>query len=94
MGDWADGWRYIWASWREIANFVRGTVRTREIRVIVRGDLAYTVGIEDCTTLVGGKEANWSANVTNVFVRTADGWKLLHHHSDKAPAAERALDEL
>jgi ketosteroid isomerase-like protein len=95
FGDWAYGWEQAWATWQEIAQSARnGTVLARDLKIFVYGTMAYTTGVEDVTVSYGETVARWSANVTNVFSKTDGEWKMIHHHSDKAPAAEEALERL
>jgi ketosteroid isomerase-like protein len=95
MGEWVQGWEPLWASWQELAlTITSGQVLPRQLSIFVVGDLAYTVGIEDCTIVIGEQEVRWTANVTNLFRRHQGTWKIVHHHSDKSPAAEQSIDAL
>jgi hypothetical protein len=38
-----------------------------------------------------GKQVQFEANTTNVYARRDGQWKMIHHHPDKAPAAEDAI---
>jgi ketosteroid isomerase-like protein len=95
VGEWAHGWEQVWASWEEIAQTARnGSIVARDVRTFVYGIIAYTTCVEDVTVTYGETTARWSANVTNVFLNTDGQWKLIHHHSDKAPALEEAVERL
>jgi ketosteroid isomerase-like protein len=95
FGEWSYGWEQVWATWQEIAQNARdGTVIGRHIEVSVHGTIAYTTGVEEVSVSYGKTVARWSANVTNVFSKTGGEWKMIHHHSDKAPAAEEAVEKL
>lgn len=95
MGTWVHGWEQIWASWQELAQAqLGGSVQPLDLKVFIYGDFAYTTGIEDVVIAVGGRELRWQANVTNAFQRRDGVWKMVHHHSDKSPNAERAIEEL
>jgi ketosteroid isomerase-like protein len=95
VGEWAWGWDQVWVTWQEIAHATRnGTVIARDIQVSIHGTIAYTTGVEEVTVSYGDGVARWSANVTNVFCKIGETWKMIHHHSDKSPAAEEALERL
>jgi hypothetical protein len=94
LGEWAYGWDPVWASWQEIAKIAReGAVVARDIRVCLYGSVAYTTCVEDVTVTYGATTVRWSANVTNIFHKT-EQWKMIHHHSDKAPAIEKIVDQI
>lgn len=95
FGEWAHGWEQVWVTWKEIAQAARnGTIIALKTKVFVHGTIAYTTGIEEVTVSYGGSAARWSAKVTNVFSKNHGTWKMIHHHSDKAPAAEAAVEKL
>jgi ketosteroid isomerase-like protein len=95
LGEWAYGWEQVWASWEELSLTARnGTVIARDLRIFVYDSVAYTTCVEDVTVSYGETLARWSANVTNVFYKSGGAWKLVHHHSDKAPAAEDAVQRM
>lgn len=95
VGDWVQGWEQLWASWQELALTIsNGRVLPTQLSLTVVGDLACTIGTEDCTITVGGQEVHWIASVTNLFRRHQGVWKIVHHHSDKSPSFERSIDAL
>lgn len=95
FGDWAHGWEEVWATWKEIAHSARnGSIVARNIRVLVYGTIAYTTCVEDVTVTYGETVVRWSANVTNIFRRIGEEWKMVHHHSDRAPALDAAVNTL
>jgi|HubBroStandDraft_2_1064218.scaffolds.fasta_scaffold82387_2 ketosteroid isomerase-like protein len=94
LGEWAYGWEEVWAGWQEIARIARqGAVVARDVRVALYGQLAYTTCVEDVTVTYGEMTLRWSANVTNIFQKEG-AWKMIHHHSDKAPQAEEAVERI
>jgi ketosteroid isomerase-like protein len=94
LGDWARGWDQVWAGWQEIAKTAtNGTIVARDINICLYGDVAYATCVEDVTVTYGEIPVRWSANVTNIFHKLGK-WKMVHHHSDKAPAAEEAVAKL
>jgi ketosteroid isomerase-like protein len=48
----------------------------------VGGDLAYETGIESGEGVIMGKPTTISHRVTNIYRREADGWKMVHRHTD------------
>jgi uncharacterized protein (TIGR02246 family) len=68
-------WRRIFASTSEIR------FALRDLHVYVAGDTGWVVLIEQIETRHGEERVAASAQATNVFVREADGWRLVHHHS-------------
>ena len=94
LGEWAYGWDQVWAGWQEIARIARnGAVVARDVRVSLYGDVACATCVEDVTVTYGEMTIRWSANVTNIFHKVEE-WRLIHHHSDKAPQAEEAVEKL
>ncbi len=95
MGSWMFGWEQIWTSWQEFAALkLGGSIDARDVKVFLHGDLAYTTGVEDVTAEIGGRPVRWHAQVTNIFKRVDGVWKTIHHHSDKAPSAEDAINKM
>ena len=95
FGDWAHGWEQVWATWTEIAQSARnGTVVARDVRIFVHGTVAYSTCVEEIRVSYGDQSASWAANVTNVFAESDGEWKMIHHHSDKVPAAEDVVEKM
>lgn len=92
MGQWAAGWEQVAATWETLSNTLsEGDVRVSDLRVFVHGDVAYTIGVEHVTFIVMGRRVQFDANTTNIYRRGDGGWKIVHHHPDKAPSAEEAI---
>ncbi|MEW5847807.1 MAG: nuclear transport factor 2 family protein [Myxococcota bacterium] len=96
IGEWAHGWDEVLATWEELAALSRQNTAAapqgappvmgiRIERVFVLGDVAYTTGVFESENNVNGKTVRMSLNCTNIFRRRDGGWKLIHHHADKAP---------
>jgi ketosteroid isomerase-like protein len=95
MGDWVYGWEQVWATWQELAHVLsEGAIEVLGLRIQVLGDVAVATCIEDVSLTIGERAVRWRSNVTNVFTREGGQWKMLHHHADKAPSAEQAIDEM
>jgi len=90
------GWDAVRASWEQVARIAsEGRVTIEEQNVQAAGDMAYEVGVERGTFLLGGHKVSGLDNrVTNVYRREAGGWKIVHHHTDLSPAMIDILDRL
>ena len=89
------GWEQVRASWEQFAQLCsggQGTLRDPLIRVV--GDLAYEVGTESGEGTIAGQSFSFEHRVTNVYRREAGGWKIVHHHTDIAPALQEILSRL
>lgn len=94
FGHWALGWEEVWASWQETAavfSYYRGHAGRKEgigtihdLRVKVLGDMAFTVGVYKALVHFPDRSRTLSVNCTNVLIKLAGVWKLVHHHSDQA----------
>ena len=51
-----------------------------DLEIAVTGDVAWATLTERITVRAGGQEAESATVATNLFERTADGWKLVLHH--------------
>jgi hypothetical protein len=70
---------------REVSSH-RRRVRLTDQKIQVSGDLAYELGVERGTITMAGQEVTLDHRVTNVYRREAGTWKIVHHHTDVAPA--------
>ncbi len=52
----------------------------------VAGDMAYELGVEEGQVTLAGQLVPIEDRVTNVYKREAGAWKIVHHHTDIAPA--------
>ena len=76
------GWDTIRQSWERIfdnANLMHFNVRY--LNVVVQGEFGYVTCVEGITSVVQGRAANFSTYATNIFARTAEGWKMVAHHA-------------
>lgn len=90
LGDWANGWEEIHATWQVFASYGgegKGGTQIRNLRAHVYGDIAYTT----CVFVASPAFGSFEMNCTNIFVRDGGDWKVVHHHPDKAPDLERVL---
>ena len=54
-------------------------------------DAAYTLGTEHGQASVGEQTVGIDWRVTNIYRREADGWKIVHHHTDFSKEVAQAL---
>jgi uncharacterized protein (TIGR02246 family) len=80
------GWTDIRESWTRIfesTGWIR--VTPTNIEVQVAGDLAVVVCAENITAKEDGDVRVAVALATNIYRRTAQGWRMIHHHASPAP---------
>ena len=87
------GWEAVRESWDAI---FRNTVEMRftitDVRVEVRGDLAWVVCTENILSEARGNLAVTAILATNVFERRGPDWLMVHHHASHILAAPGARD--
>jgi ketosteroid isomerase-like protein len=78
------GWEEVRDSWAQAAQaFSGGQVALDEMAVVPIGeDGAYTLGTEHGQASIGDATVGIDWRVTNIYRREADGWKIVHHHTD------------
>lgn len=85
-GDLLQGWPTVRESWERIfanGGWMRVTPTRAEIRF--DGDLAVVVCYENITRTLEGDVRVALAVATNVYKRTTEGWRMVHHHASPAP---------
>lgn len=89
------GWEQLWDAWKHVAEvFSGGHVELTEQCIVSAGDLAYEIGLELGRFSPGGEEVDVAHRATNIYRRTEDGWKIVHHHTDKSDGAIAAFHRL
>ncbi len=89
------GWDAVKGPWRQVASMSSGGKITLEGQLIhATEDLAYEVGNEVGDFTLGGEKISLDLRVTNVYSREADGWKIVHHHTDVSPAMMELIQRL
>ena len=89
------GWDQIGSSFERVAGIASGgEIRLKDQLIQVIGDMAYEVGTETGTLTLGGLKASIEHRVTNIYRREAGAWKVVHHHTDLAPAMVDVLARL
>jgi ketosteroid isomerase-like protein len=79
-----ESWRRIFASGQRLRVKIAQPVTVSAMMVEVRS-------VHEVITVVGEEAARPPMVATNVYVRTAAGWRMVAHHA--SPAPEQAADE-
>ena len=76
---------------REAGMKMGGTVACTDMHTIAGDGFGVVTCVEVCTgSVIDGKPADMRFRATNVFRKEANGWKMVHHHTDLgAPLANR-----
>jgi len=86
------GWDSVWESWVNVAKIATdGQVALNDRIIEITGEVAYELGVEEGHFRLDGEPLQISSRVTNIYRREAGGWKIVHHHTDVAPAMLEAL---
>jgi ketosteroid isomerase-like protein len=75
------GWDAVRSSWQRIFdNTEEMRFTLSEVTVNVGDDLAWVTCTENILSEVAERVSVTAILATNVFERTRDGWRLIHHH--------------
>lgn len=89
------GWDTVRESWEQVARLAsEGRVKLGDQIVQVAGDVAYELGVERGQLKLAGQQVTIEHRVTNIYRREAEGWKIVHHHTDVSPAMLDVLSRL
>ena len=63
-----------------------GQVVVTDLHMVDLGDMGYTTGVENGMGHTGpdGQPMELRHRFTNIFRREAGGWRIVHHHTDRA----------
>jgi ketosteroid isomerase-like protein len=62
-----------------------GRIEVTDVRLVETPDMGYSVCTEHgLDHVIDGAPVNLTHRATNIFRREADGWRLVHHHTDPA----------
>jgi ketosteroid isomerase-like protein len=76
------GWDAVRSSWETIfANTEEMRFTLSDVNVNVSGPLAWVTCTENILSDVQGRVTVTTILATNLFERSADGWRLVHHHA-------------
>jgi len=76
------GWRAVMASWDAIfRNPVQIRFDLSDVKVHVKGDLAWVLLTENIATPLGDERTITPIVAVNLFERVEDRWLMVHHHA-------------
>ena len=76
------GWEHVRASWGGIFNNASLMhFNITDSQVTVHGDTAWVSCLENVTSVLDGRASNFAVQATNIFVRGAEDWLMVHHHA-------------
>jgi ketosteroid isomerase-like protein len=80
------GWEAVRQSWARIfANTSWMRVTATDVELVRFGDIGLVACAENITTQAEEAVGVAVALATNLYRRTANGWRLIHHHASPAP---------
>jgi ketosteroid isomerase-like protein len=89
------GWDQVRKSWEQVAQLTSGgQVKLADQVIQIAGDAAYELGVERGQLTLAGQQVTIDHRVTNIYRREAGAWKIVHHHTDTAPAMVDVLKRL
>ncbi len=89
------GWDAVRASFEKVATMAsEGKIELSDQLIRTVGDVAYEVGIERGQFQLAGERVAIEHRVTNIYLREAGAWKMIHHHTDTSPAMLEVLSRL
>jgi ketosteroid isomerase-like protein len=89
------GPRKVRGAWEQVAALCTGgTVSLNDQLFETAGDMADEVGIERGQVTSAARNVPIEYRVTNIYRREAEGWKIVHHHTDPAPEMVEFLKSL
>ena len=75
------GWKPVMESWRQIfENTPQIRFMLTDLSVEVRGELAWVTLYENLNSSLEGQNVAATILTTNIFRKSADGWRMIHHH--------------
>jgi ketosteroid isomerase-like protein len=75
------GWRPVMESWRRIFENTPSIHFTlTDVKIEIHGALAWVTLYENLNSTVEGQKVSASILTTNIFQKSTDGWRMIHHH--------------
>ena len=69
----------------QAAMHLGGHLEASDVHIVEAEGMGYTACVEHGTDhVIDGKPVNLTHRATNIFRREADGWLLVHHHTDQS----------
>lgn len=82
------GWDAVRESWRVIfENTAEVRFTIGDVAVVVTGGIAWVTCTENILQSVRDRLSVTSVLATNLFTRTPDGWRMIHHHASHVLSA-------
>ena len=89
------GWDQVRKSWEQVAQLTSGgQIKLADQVIRIAGDAAYELGVERGQLTLAGQQVAIDHRVTNIYRREAGAWKIVHHHTDIAPAMLDVLNRV
>ena len=89
------GWDEVRESFEQVAQLASdGKVELKDQLIRVVGDVAYEAGVEYGQLKLAGRSVSIEHRVTNIYLREAGAWKIIHHHTDTSPEMLDVLSQL
>ena len=86
------GWGAVGASFEAVGRkAANGKIELKDQLIRTAGDMAYELGIEHGHLKLAGHPVTIEHRVTNIYMREAGAWKVVHHHADPSPGMLEAL---
>jgi ketosteroid isomerase-like protein len=88
FGEFAHGRAAIAGIFEDVAQRnLQGEIVVTDVAMVEGTDLGYTTCIEYGNNhVIDGETVNLKHRATNIFRKEADGWHLVHHHTDGSAA--------
>jgi ketosteroid isomerase-like protein len=75
------GWGPVMQSWKRIfENTPSMQFTLSDVKVEVRGEIAWVTLYENLNSTIEGQDYSAAILTTNIFQKTADGWRMILHH--------------
>jgi len=76
------GWDAVRTSWETIfTNTAEMRFTVSDVHAVVGGEVAWVTCTENILSEVAGRVSVTAILATNLFERSAGGWRLVHHHA-------------
>jgi ketosteroid isomerase-like protein len=83
------GWGPVMESWRRIfANTPSMQFTLADVKVEVRGDIAWVTLYENLNSSIQGQDYSAAILTTNIFQKTSEGWRMILHHGSSVSQPE------
>ena len=89
------GWDAVRESFAQVSALASGGRAELGDQILqVVGDVAYELGVEHGQAELAGEKITIDHRVTNIYQHEAEGWKIIHHHTDVSPSMLDILNRL